>query len=99
MPRKTTRRRSRVRQTVTRALGIATVVVVAGGSAYLLYLDHVITSTFEGRRWSLPARVYARPLEIYDGLAISAADFEVELKRVGYRAVRGAPNPGTYARN
>src|SRR5262245_32309677 len=99
MPRRRTRSRSRVRQTVTRVLGISTVAFVVFVSAYLLYLDHVITSTFEGRRWSLPARVYARPLEIYDGLPLSAADFEVELKRVGYRAARGAPTPGTYARN
>ena len=67
-------------------------------TAYLIYLDRVITSTFEGRRWSLPARVYARPLEIYEGLALSAADLEVELRRVGYRIVRDAPEPGTYTR-
>jgi len=72
-------------------LGIA---LIAG---YLLYLDHLITSTFDGRRWSVPARVYAQPLELYPGLVVEANEIEVELKRLGYR--RGPLNlnaPGNY---
>ncbi len=70
-------------------LGIALIV------GYLLYLNHLITSTFDGRRWSVPARVYAQPLELYPGLPIEANDIEVELRRVGYH--RGQSNaPGTY---
>jgi penicillin-binding protein 1B len=30
---------------------------------YLLWLDHLVTSRFDGRRWNLPAHVYARPRE------------------------------------
>ncbi len=30
---------------------------------YGVYLDQVVRVRFEGKRWSLPARVYARPLE------------------------------------
>jgi penicillin-binding protein 1B len=63
-------------------LGIA---LIAG---YLLYLDHLITSTFDGRRWSVPARVYAQSLELYPGLAIESDEIEVELKRLGYRRGR-----------
>ena len=81
-----------------RSIATAVVLVVALVAGYLLYLDRLITNTFEGRRWSVPARVYAQPLEIYAGRPLSRADFEVELKRVGYRAVPRAPDPGTYAR-
>ena len=44
---------------------------------------------FEGRRWSLPARVYASPVELYAGHPVSA-DGLVELLRArGYRAADG----------
>lgn len=65
---------------------------------YLLYLDHLITSTFEGRRWSVPARVYAQPLEIYPGVALSADEFELELKRLGYSEDVRLSAPGTFGR-
>ncbi len=77
------------------AFGCAAVVAIAG---YLLYLDHLITTTFDGRRWSVPARVYAQPLELYPGLAIDVNDLDTEFGRLGYR--RGPLNaPGTYLRN
>ena len=37
------------------------------GVAILIYLDAQIRHRFEGHRWSLPAKVYARPLELYQG--------------------------------
>jgi penicillin-binding protein 1B len=44
---------------------------------------------FEGRLWSLPARVFASPLEVYPGLATSQADFIEALRQLGYRAADG----------
>ena len=38
---------------------LATVLAVAG---FTLYLDIRVRSEFEGRRFALPARIYARPL-------------------------------------
>jgi penicillin-binding protein 1B len=77
------------------ALGI---VLVAGAAvtAYVLYLDRIVTTQFEGRRWTLPARVYAAPLEIYAGLTLNGADLEHELQRLQYRRVDKLEHPGTY---
>ncbi len=44
-------------------------VILAG---WTVYLDAVVTSRFEGRRFEVPSRVYARPLELYDGASVSA---------------------------
>lgn len=63
---------------------------------YLMQLDRRITTTFEGRRWSVPALVYAQPLELYPGLALSAPTLIEELERVGYVATREAALPGEY---
>ena len=38
---------------------LAAVLGALGVLGYLVYLDRTITKTFEGRRWSVPAQVYA----------------------------------------
>ena len=50
-----------------------------------------------GRIWSLPSLVYARPLEIYQGLALKPSDFESELQLIGYKRMEAMPAiPGQY---
>ena len=65
--------------------------VVYGG-----YLAWTATSEFEGRRWDIPAQVYAAPLELYAGRALSAEDLVAEVKRLGYREDPRLQGPGTY---
>jgi penicillin-binding protein 1B len=60
------------------------------------YLAWVATSEFEGRRWDIPAQVYAAPLELYAGRALAAQDLVAELRRLGYREDPRLPGPGTY---
>ena len=67
-------------------------------AAYIVYLDATITSSFEGKKWQLPARVYARPLELFEGLAISANELEQELKDLGYRQ-GSSTRAGSYYRS
>jgi penicillin-binding protein 1B len=64
--------------------------------AYGGYLAWTATSEFEGRRWDIPAQVYAAPLELYAGRALSAEDLVAELKRLGYREDPRLQGPGTY---
>lgn len=74
------------------------VVVIAGIALafYIARLDRIVTRQFEGRRWTLPAQVFASPLELYTGLPLSAADMEQELQRLQYRKVEQLVRPGTY---
>ena len=65
---------------VTLALAAAAVI---GG--YLFHLDRTITGTFEGRRWSIPAQVFAQPLSLYPGSALTRAELRRELLRLGLR--------------
>jgi len=65
---------------------------------YVGYLDSVIREKFEGKRWSLPAVVYARSLELYPGLAISMPELEDELQLAGYRRDPTVEDPGGYDR-
>ncbi len=63
---------------------------------WALYLDYQVTSEFEGRKWDLPSRVYARPLELFPGERLARADLELELKFAGYRSSPAADKPGRY---
>ena len=65
---------------------------------YLVYLDRTITKTFEGRRWSVPAQVFAQPLELHAGARLSRGELEAELRRLGYRADANLASPGTFKR-
>jgi penicillin-binding protein 1B len=72
--------------------------LVAGG-LLLAYLDAQITSTFTDKMWELPAKVYARPLELFAGASLAADDLAYELEVMGYRKVRTPRSPGQVARN
>jgi penicillin-binding protein 1B len=63
---------------------------------WVIYLNYQVTTEFEGRKWDLPSRVYARALDLYPAAILSRADLELELKAAGYRAGSQASRPGLY---
>ena len=71
---------------------------VAAAAAWVLHLDRVVTREFQGRLWSVPARVYAAPLDLYTGAPVTANDLEEELRRLHYRSGDPAAGPGIYRR-
>jgi len=77
-------------------LSLVGVAILAVG-IYAIDLDREIRSRFEGARWELPARVYARNLELFEGAALDGRDLEQELKLLGYSRVAATPDgPGQY---
>ncbi len=64
--------------------------------SYTIYLDQIVTEKFEGKRWSIPSRVYARALELYPGKQISTQQLLAELQRIGYRSSFDGRTPNTY---
>jgi penicillin-binding protein 1B len=90
------RARSKFRQLFWLSLLVVVLGVGVAVTFYVLYLDHLVTKQFEGRRWTLPAQVYAAPLELYASLTLSGADLEHELQRLQYRRVDRLEHPGTY---
>jgi len=70
--------------------------IVVSGVMYTAYLDYIIRDRFEGNRWELPARVYARPQELYVGRQLSQQALIVELRGLRYRKVAHPQEEGTY---
>ncbi len=60
----------------------------------LIFMDVHIRAQFEGKRWAIPAKVYARPLELYAGLSLSKNDLKIELQGLGYQFVPQVKQPG-----
>jgi len=78
-------------------LGLLALALLAAG--YVLYLDLRVRHEFEGRRFALPARIYARPLELHVGLRVPEDDVVRELRELGYHPVARQDRSGWYVRN
>ena len=107
MPRKTRRpgrrnspsrsrsgRRPRRGRLLRRLLVLALVAV----TGYVGWLDLHVRGQFEGRRWSVPARLYARPVELYPGMGFGPDALERELRAAGYQHTASPGRAATYTR-
>ncbi len=77
------------------------VALILGGLVFVVYamqLDEEVTAQFEGKRWALPARVFARPLDLYEGQGLLADHLEQELKLLSYRKLDNPTETGQYTR-
>ncbi len=70
--------------------------LVVGG--YSLYLSKIVRVKFEGKRWAVPARVYARPLELYVGAPVTPEQLQFELELLVYRKVKHPRKPAQWSR-
>ncbi|MCC8998464.1 MAG: penicillin-binding protein 1B [Candidatus Contendobacter sp.] len=94
-------RNSRVRPQVFRSLFSLILSLLLGAvllgafglGVYMLYLDAVIRTEFDQKRWAMPAKVYARPLELFAGMPLSADAFVQELKLLCYHDVNCPVEP------
>ena len=50
-------------------------------AVYMVHLDKIVREKFEGQRWEIPAKVYARPLELFVGAELSPEDLKSESRR------------------
>src|SRR5256885_913219 len=82
-----------------RYFGWAALALAFAASVFTLYLDSRVRSEFEGRRFALPARIYARPLELHVGLRIPQPDVEQELRDLGYPDVAREGESSWFARS
>ncbi|MGH8503180.1 MAG: penicillin-binding protein 1B [Gammaproteobacteria bacterium] len=87
---------STLRRGVFAAVWACTLLGVIAAMGYTAYLDHRVRERFEGARWELPARVFARPLEIYEGKALSADALVNELRLLHYQPGDSLAATGAY---
>jgi penicillin-binding protein 1B len=90
---------SRLRRFATfKRIRLTILLLLLALAGYLVYLDHVVRDQFEGKRFALPARVYARPLELFVGKKLAPQQLETELKLLRYRHKTEPERAGQYYR-
>lgn len=67
--------------------------------SYLTYLDYDVRQQFDGKRWAVPARVYADPVELYPGYSLTAEKLEELLQNLHYRKDPRLSLEGSYSRD
>ena len=77
----------------------AAVLVFVFVAGYVAWLDIRVRAEFEGKRWALPARVYARPVELWPGARLDPDALEEELRGAGYHRADDPRRPGSYRRS
>lgn len=77
------------------AIGFALGLALA---SWILEIDRIVELRFEGRRFSVPSRVYSAPLIVYPGTDWQRVDLSGWLLRLGYREQPdgGSLQPGGY---
>ncbi len=79
-------------------LGLTLLAMLVVG-CYSLYLSQVVRIKFEGKRWAIPTRVYARPLELYVGANLTTERLQAELRALGYRKVKKVDSAAQWSRS
>lgn len=82
-------------------IGVFLLLLVVGGvlmTVHVRHLSAVVHEKLADRPWELPARIYARPLELYPGLLITPDGLARELSLMRYREVSEVDGPGAVAR-
>lgn len=87
----------RIQPAVVLLLMLITLITLVGGGAYVMRLDGIVREKFEGKRWAIPAKVFARPLTLQVGLPLGLSEVRSELTALNYRELAGAPTPGTFS--
>ncbi|WP_078083753.1 penicillin-binding protein 1B [Microbulbifer mangrovi] len=97
---KTSNRKSRpgrLRRWIKRLslLALFGVLVLAG---YMVWLDVQLRERLDSRQYQLPARVYARPLILKDGMVMRPDELESEFAALNYKKVPAIEEPGQWQR-
>ncbi|MDG2061736.1 MAG: penicillin-binding protein 1B [SAR86 cluster bacterium] len=64
---------------------------------FLSVLDIKVRDKFETALWTIPAKVYARSLDISEGTYLNKNIFVKELEIIGYKKTYAASSPGDYS--
>lgn len=63
---------------------------------YTIHLDRTIVNKFEGKRWDIPAKVYSKPLELYQGASVDSKTLDSWLGMLNYRSDSKYNKTGSY---
>ena len=66
--------------------------------SYIGYLDYTVCKQFQGKRWALPAKVFASPTELFVGGHLSVKEVRLLLLRLQYTEDSSLAKEGSFYR-
>ena len=68
-------------------------------AAYWIWLDYTVVRSFATHRWAIPARLFASPVELYQGMRLDPNYLESTLLQLGYVGGASPVTAGTFIRD
>ena len=79
---------------------VSLIIFLVIGIAYISILDSKVVNKLDGVLWTVPAKVYARPLELAEGGKINVDVLKKELEILSYELTKGIPDtPGEFSQS
>ena len=67
--------------------------------SYWIWRDHAVGRAFAARQWAIPARIFASPVELYQGMQLEPNYLDATLRQLGYKEDPSRVSPGHYIRS
>ena len=77
-------------------IGIVSIAAFIFLAAVVAVIDYRVTSKLEGVLWTVPAKLYSRPMELAEGLKINKDNLVRELEMLSYEQVSNPDSPGQF---
>lgn len=97
---KSTKKNKQYKNRAKKLLLLIVIACILLSILFVTYTFYKVQKKFDGVRWALPARVYARPLELFVGKDITASQLQYELQLLNYEQSTDLTLlPGSYRKN
>jgi penicillin-binding protein 1B len=77
-------------------IGLISIIVFIFTAASIAVLDYRVTSKLDGVLWTIPAKIYSRPLELAEGINLNKDNLIKELEMLSYERVKNPVQPGEF---
>lgn len=77
-------------------IGSISIIILIFLSAVVAVIDYRVTAKLDGVLWTIPAKVYSRPMELAEGLKLNQDNLTRELEMLSYERVSNPDRPGQF---
>ena len=83
--------------TIGAFIGFVALAVSIFFAAVVTVIDYRVTSKLDGVLWTIPAKIYSRPLELAEGFNFNRNNLMKELEMLSYKKVSNPQRPGQFS--
>ena len=83
--------------TIGAFIGFVALAVSIFFAAVVAVIDYRVTSKLDGVLWTVPAKIYSRPLELAEGFNFNSNNLMKELEMLSYKKVSNPQRPGQFS--